>query len=74
VKRQDVLPGQTGSMKKFSSGKRRSTPTAPQGCRPRGDLPIQPPTIPTNINLTAAQTLGIKIPIGRLLRADQVIE
>jgi hypothetical protein len=41
---------------------------------PPGDLPIQPPTIRTNINLTAAQTLGIKIPIGRLLRADEVIE
>jgi hypothetical protein len=74
VKRQDVLPGQTGSMKKFSSGKRRSTPTAPQGCRPRATCPSSRRPFPTNLNLTAAQTLGIKIPIGRLLRADEVIE
>ena len=40
-----------------------------------GDLPIQSPTkFVFHINLTAAKALGIEVPVGLMLRADELIE
>ena len=40
-----------------------------------GELPIQAPTkFAFHINLTTAKALGIEVPMGLLLRADELIE
>jgi ABC-type uncharacterized transport system substrate-binding protein len=40
-----------------------------------GDLPIQSPTkFVFHINLTTAKALGIEVPVGLMLRADELIE
>jgi ABC-type uncharacterized transport system substrate-binding protein len=45
-----------------------------KGAKP-GDLPIQLPNKFTlSINLTAAQKLGVEMPMGLMLRADEVVE